>query len=134
MIRRDCEEGIAATARDLEAGIDIWTSDLDRDVMADPIIKARFITSRRELVRRGSEGNIHDHLVNYAKPWGFRISDIRIPVYIWHGTQDPIVPVEVARYLAQHIPGARLTEYPRWGHMGSFANIVEILETLASSV
>jgi pimeloyl-ACP methyl ester carboxylesterase len=134
MIRRDCEEGIAAIARDLEAGIDIWTSDLDRDVMADPIIKARFITSRRELVRRGPEGNIHDHLVNYAKPWGFRISDIRIPVYIWHGTQDPVVPVEVARYLAQHIPGARLTEYPRWGHMGSFANIVEILETLASSV
>lgn len=130
MIRRDCEEGIAALARAPEG--DTWTGP-DHGIMADPIIGARFIASRRELVRRGPEGNVHDHLVNYAKPWGFRITAIRVPVYVWHGTQDPIVPVEIARYVARHIPGARLIEDPDWGHMGSFAGMGKILGTLAAS-
>ena len=133
MIRTDCEEGMAVTARDPEGEVDTWASDHDRAIMADPIIRARFIASRRELVRQGPEGNIHDHFVNYARPWGFRIADIRVPVYVWHGTADPTVPVEIARYVARHIPGARLIEHPDWGHMGSFASMAEILGTLAAA-
>jgi pimeloyl-ACP methyl ester carboxylesterase len=132
MIRRDCEEGISVTARDPEGEADTWDSELDRAVMADPVIRARFIASRRDLVRGGPEGNVHDHLVNYAKPWGFRIADIRVPVYVWHGTEDPMVPVEIARYVARHIPGARLIEHPDWGHMGSYEHMAEILEILAT--
>ena len=30
---------------------------------------------------------------------------------------DPLVPVQNGRYLAAHIPGARLIEYPQTGHI-----------------
>ena len=32
---------------------------------------------------------------------------IRVPTLILHRTEDRMVPVEHARYLARHIPGAR---------------------------
>ena len=38
------------------------------------------------------------------------LSSITVPTLITHVTGDPIVPVEAARYLADHIPGARLVE------------------------
>lgn len=137
MIRRDCAENIAAIARDPEASLDAWppgTPDSDRALMADPVIRARALANNRELVRRGPEGDIHDHLLNYARPWGFRIAEIRIPVHIWHGAQDAVVPVEVARFLAQRIPRARLTVFPGDGHMGTYRHMAEILQTLAASV
>ncbi len=137
MIRRDCEEDIAATARDPQASLDMWppgTPDSDRALMADPGIRARALANKRELVRRGPEGNVHDHLLNYAKPWGFRITDIRVPVHIWHGNQDASVPVEVARFLARRIPGARLTVFSGEGHLGTYRHTAEILQSLAASV
>jgi pimeloyl-ACP methyl ester carboxylesterase len=42
---------------------------------------------------------------------------IRVPTLVVHGSQDTIVPVEVARYVADRIPGARLVELPEAGHL-----------------
>jgi pimeloyl-ACP methyl ester carboxylesterase len=46
-----------------------------------------------------------------------RLGDISVPTLVVHGDQDPLVPVQNGRYLAAHIPGARLIEYPRTGHI-----------------
>jgi pimeloyl-ACP methyl ester carboxylesterase len=40
----------------------------------------------------------------YARPWGFRLEDIRTPVHLWHGEQDANAPVTMGRYLASVIP------------------------------
>jgi pimeloyl-ACP methyl ester carboxylesterase len=40
---------------------------------------------------------------------------IRVPTLILHGSEDTIVPIDVARYVADRIPGARLVEVPT-GH------------------
>jgi class 3 adenylate cyclase len=42
---------------------------------------------------------------------------VRIPTLILHGIEDELVPVEVARYMASHIPTARLVEIPGVGHL-----------------
>jgi pimeloyl-ACP methyl ester carboxylesterase/class 3 adenylate cyclase len=42
---------------------------------------------------------------------------IRVPTLILHGAEDAIVPVEVGRYMAERIPGARLVEIPGAGHL-----------------
>jgi pimeloyl-ACP methyl ester carboxylesterase len=42
---------------------------------------------------------------------------IRVPTLIVHGTDDEVVPVEGARYMAQQIAGARLVELPGAGHL-----------------
>jgi class 3 adenylate cyclase len=41
---------------------------------------------------------------------------IRVPTLILHRTDDCLVPVEHARYLAQQIPGARYVELPGLDH------------------
>jgi pimeloyl-ACP methyl ester carboxylesterase/class 3 adenylate cyclase len=38
------------------------------------------------------------------------LQTISVPTLVIHATGDPIVPVECGRYLAEHIPGARLVE------------------------
>jgi len=40
------------------------------------------------------------------------LPDINVPTLVMHRTEDVIVDVRHARYAAQHIPGARLVEFP----------------------
>jgi class 3 adenylate cyclase len=41
---------------------------------------------------------------------------VRVPTLVLHRTDDRMLPVEHARYLAQHIPGARYMELPGLDH------------------
>lgn len=45
------------------------------------------------------------------------LGDIHVPTLVLHGEADPLVRVENGRYLAAHIPGARLITYPGAGHL-----------------
>jgi len=45
------------------------------------------------------------------------LSAVRVPTIILHGSEDTIVPVEVARYVASQIPTARGVDVPGVGHL-----------------
>jgi class 3 adenylate cyclase len=42
---------------------------------------------------------------------------VRVPTLVLHGSEDTVVPLEVARYMALRIPAARLVELPGVGHL-----------------
>lgn len=42
---------------------------------------------------------------------------LQLPVQILHGSDDAICPVTAGRYLAQHLPQAKLLELPGCGHV-----------------
>jgi pimeloyl-ACP methyl ester carboxylesterase len=42
---------------------------------------------------------------------------VRVPTLVLHGSEDEIVPVEVGRYVASHIPMARFVELSGLGHL-----------------
>ncbi len=65
--------------------------------------------------RHGVEG-WHDESVADLGDWGFSVSDIRIPVAIWHGGQDRLVPIGHGRWLAEHVPGAEFHYDADLGH------------------
>ena len=44
------------------------------------------------------------------------MAGIRVPVIVRHGDEDGFVSIEQGRWLAAHIPGARLDEMPGGGH------------------
>jgi pimeloyl-ACP methyl ester carboxylesterase len=46
-----------------------------------------------------------------------RLEQIKAPTLVIHGEIDPLVPAANGRYLAEHIPGARLILYPNTGHI-----------------
>jgi pimeloyl-ACP methyl ester carboxylesterase len=45
-----------------------------------------------------------------------KLSRLRVPVLVIHGTDDVLIPVENGRRVANAIPGARLLEFERMGH------------------
>jgi class 3 adenylate cyclase/pimeloyl-ACP methyl ester carboxylesterase len=59
------------------------------------------------------------------------LSSISAPTLILHRSGDQISTIEQARYLVQHIPDARLVEFPgadHWPWVGEMAPIVEEME------
>jgi pimeloyl-ACP methyl ester carboxylesterase len=46
-----------------------------------------------------------------------RLAEISVPTLVIHGMVDPLVRTANGKYLAEHIPGARLILYPDTGHI-----------------
>jgi pimeloyl-ACP methyl ester carboxylesterase len=135
-IRAECEREVELLAQTPELILDEWppgTPESDRQTISAPEIRRRFLAAFRESASRGPSGCVHETLLNYARPWGFSVGHVRVPVHIWHGAQDTFVPVEVARLLARRIEGARLHVFEGEGHAVDYRHIDEILATLASA-
>jgi pimeloyl-ACP methyl ester carboxylesterase len=50
-----------------------------------------------------------------ARPWGFSLSDIRVPVAVWHGGKDNSVPPVMGKRIAAAIPAPSYTCFlSRW--------------------
>lgn len=66
-----------------------------------------------------------------ARPWGFSLQEVRMPVYVWHGEQDMIQPIGQGQILAQALPNARAKFYPNEGHVSLIVNhYEELLSTM----
>jgi len=52
----------------------------------------------------------------FLEPWGFDYRSIRVPVAFWHGELDGTLPINMTRWLAEQIPGARFHGVPGEGH------------------
>jgi pimeloyl-ACP methyl ester carboxylesterase len=61
-------------------------------------------------IEPSAEGWFDDDLV-FTRPWGFDVASIEVPVLVWQGEQDLMVPFAHGRWLAAHVPGveSRLT-------------------------
>ena len=79
--------------------------------------------------RRGMAAPILDFLL-FAKPWGFSIRDISVPVRWWHGDADNIVPLAHGEHMVSLIPDAELYVRPKESHLGGFGAAEEVLVRL----
>ena len=70
-------------------------------------IRRQLIGSYLEALRQGPYGWIDDVLA-FRRPWGFALTDIKVPVRLWHGDEDVFSPVEHTNWLAEKIPGAEV--------------------------
>lgn len=83
----------------------------------------------REAVRTGVEGWVDDDLA-FCAPWAFDLSSIGVPVAIWQGREDLMVPSSHGEWLAAHVPGARPHLLHRVGHISLVAALDEVLDDL----
>ena len=88
-----------------------------------------------EALREGIVGWLDDDLA-FVRDWGFELEDIEVPVTVWQGEQDRMVPFAHGEWLVAHIPGAQPRLLPEHGHislaLGAFERILE--ELVASHV
>ena len=71
----------------------------------------------------GVDGWVDDDFA-FLAPWGFDVEAIRVPVLVWQGGQDLMVPTDHARWLRQHVAGAEGGVLEDEGHLTLFANRV----------
>lgn len=88
----------------------------DRAIADRPEAAAPFAAFIADAMRTGTDG-VRDDLRLIASPWGFLPEPSDVPVLIWHGDADTNVPVAAATWLADRIPGARLSLVPDGGHI-----------------
>lgn len=83
-----------------------------------------------EVARQGVSGLTADYLA-LARRWPFRPGQLALPVELWHGELDELVPIRHAERLAEAVPGARLHRCPSDGHLSLFGRQREVLGFLA---
>jgi pimeloyl-ACP methyl ester carboxylesterase len=90
-------------------------------------------TSFLDAASEGVRGMIEDYLV-YSSPWGFAASEVTAEVHLWHGLEDPLVPVEHALQLAVSLPRCRVFLDPDEGHHFFRRRLAKILAVLVGRV
>ena len=90
-------------------------SDADKAVINGEFAEEMATTMRKGLAV-SFDGWIDDDIA-FIQPWGFDISAIKLPVLIWQGDQDLMVPHAHSYWLQKHIPTGKLNFVPGHGHV-----------------
>jgi pimeloyl-ACP methyl ester carboxylesterase len=71
-------------------------------------------------IRAGTEGGFDgwvDDDLAFVGPWGFDVGEIAVPVQVWQGRQDRMVPEAHGAWLARRLPRADVRISPDDGHI-----------------
>lgn len=106
---------------------------VEQPILSRPEIRAMISAAYAEGMRPGLDGSLDDTMALYGLPWGFDPATITVPVYLWHGELDTLVPAAHGRWLGERIPGAVLVTAPDVGHAGHFDATPAMLDWLLST-
>ncbi len=67
------------------------------------------------------------------QPWGFAYESIAVPVRLWHGVDDTVVPVDWSREAAARIQGSVLFPIEASGHFVAWSRFEDVLGDLLAS-
>ncbi|MDI3313607.1 MAG: alpha/beta hydrolase [Mycobacterium sp.] len=101
----------------------------DRRVLADPEIEAIFVDDMLNVIHGRFQGMIDDVRL-FGRDWGFRLTDVKVPVRWWHGDADPLVPLAAVEAAVSRLQDAELTRRCGESHLGGFASIGQVLQFL----
>lgn len=94
--------------------IDQWLNERSGKLeSAEKIHQRREVLARQVLegFRQGTKPAVHDARL-LTSSWGIKLEDVTYDrVQIWHGSKDVNAPVQMIRYLAEHLPHCTLTEF-----------------------
>lgn len=101
----------------------------DRKVFSDIRVRESARRSYQESFRQGIKGILLD-LKIYTTEWGFPLSKINVPVYLWYGAKDKNVSLEMGKYYQSQIPNSKLFIDPNGGHLFRNEHEEEIIKRL----
>jgi pimeloyl-ACP methyl ester carboxylesterase len=128
----EIRERVAADPSKL-LGDDWGLSKADREELARPERAEITRQDVGEAFRNGVWGWVDDDLC-FPKPWGFDVSEIRVPTRVTFGLADVLVPAAHGYWLGRHVPGAEVVAEDDQGHLGDPDLITERLGWLLQPV
>jgi pimeloyl-ACP methyl ester carboxylesterase len=127
-LSRNGPSTFAVTAEDVIASFGQLLSEVDKAALTGELAE-RVAESLRRAGQQGIVGWRDDDLT-LMRPWGFDLTAIEVPVSVWQGAQDKMVPYAHGGWLAEHIPGARAHLYDNEGHISLITQMDRILDDL----
>ena len=116
-------------AGDVAASLGGLIPPVDRAALTDDFAEYLAALFRRA-VSVGVAGWCDDDLA-FLAPWGFDLAAITVPVAVWQGGQDRMVPYDHGRWLAGRLPAARAHLHDEEGHLSPVVAAMEqILDDL----
>jgi pimeloyl-ACP methyl ester carboxylesterase len=109
-----------------------WPAD-DQRVLADPEIEAIFVDDMVNAFRGRCLAMVDDARL-LGRDWGFRLTDVKVPVRWWHGDSDHVVPIAGVHAAISRLQDAELTLRSGESHLGGFAKIDEVLEFMRAQL
>jgi pimeloyl-ACP methyl ester carboxylesterase len=103
--------------------------EADRQLLIRPEFKAMFLDDLLNGSRKQLAAPFADVVV-FARDWGFRLDEVKVPVRWWHGDRDHIVPFEHGQHVVSRLPDAQLTHLPGESHLAGLGRAEEILGTM----
>ena len=105
----------------------------DADSLRDELAFEACFESQRRAWKASAEGVLADAQL-FAQPWGFSLSELRVPVRLWHGDSDRSFSPGVAKEMAEKIPNCHLHIIEGAGHYSvPIRHIREILADLIAT-
>jgi pimeloyl-ACP methyl ester carboxylesterase len=101
----------------------------DRMLLARPEFKAMFLDDLLNGSRKQMAAPFADVVV-FARDWGFRLHEVKVPVRWWHGDKDHIIPFKHGRHVVSLLPDAELYTLPGESHLAGLGYAEEILANL----
>lgn len=118
----------AVTAADIVASLGGLVDEVDAAALSAEMGQT-VAASFNHAVAQGPGGMVEDTL-QIVRPWGFDLSAITVPVSVWQGAHDKMVPFAHGRWLADAIPGARAHLFEDEGHISLVVKVDEIMAEL----
>ena len=107
LLRRSHEQEAAelrqATAEQLAEQLSTLLPPVDVAVLSAEF-GADLAANFAEALRTGVDGWVDDDL-SFTVPWGFDLAELAVPVFLWQGSADLMVPFAHGQWLAEHVPG-----------------------------
>jgi pimeloyl-ACP methyl ester carboxylesterase len=121
-----------ATVSDILTGLSTLLPDVDRAVMTAEFVED-MVASFHEALVTSVDGWLDDDLA-FVRPWGFSLDEISIPVMVWQGTADLMVPFSHGEWLAANVPGVTAHLEEGEGHLSVGVGAIErMLDELVSA-
>jgi pimeloyl-ACP methyl ester carboxylesterase len=106
--------------------------DVDRAVLTEEFGED-MVASFADALRVSVDGWLDDDLA-FVKPWGFELDQIGVPVSLWQGSADLMVPYAHGQWLAEHISNVSAHLEPGEGHLSiGLGAIEEMVEELIAA-
>jgi pimeloyl-ACP methyl ester carboxylesterase len=121
LVRPIADPALAAYAR--------VSPEPDRRLLARPEFKAMFLDDLLNGSRKQLAAPFAD-IVVFARDWGFRLDEVKVPVCWWHGDVDHIIPFAHGRHVVGRLPDAQLFALSGESHLGALGQARTILAAL----